>query len=1428
MGLNLRKFRDDVFSSVRDVFDANTQGDYQRRFNQSGKWQSYADQQRSQGNARPASNLLGQAFNTTAKLANTTRAGVGGAYGLGKIAKSSIFDTDQDYLNTVNDVSRTLKSDLSPNSGIASLGTVFDSPEQAAQRNPGMIASKIGSSSLGAAGELAPIPAARAFKGASALTRLGKLGAVSGGANIAADAGEQLLDKGRINPKQTLIAGATGAGLGIGFAGAGRVGTSLAQRRPNVRFLNPLDRAGERTADSSSKPLISDEINKLTKEAETKTVSSGISKEDAQLRKQYQEAYDKETNPTRKRQINEGIAKLNSDIRARIKHSPIYRDQEGSFRLPDRGERNLSDSSPNDNIPPIPENVSPKTKNLIESIRAKEAPILEKGAKPDDKSLVKGEAPKTPQVPEAEFQQAFVNSKPAAQKNIGDYQYTRPKVTAKKLSIGQKLSPDRLLRENITRPLVQKAQKELFDASISGNPLARGVGKLAQGINKEAITPPKALEARRKLFGATEYGKLKGAEIRASSKGLQDESLRRVYATLDPEQASKLGIDQPTALTPEEQVYRDMIKSVVGERTQGLSQRGIITPEQASNDNYLRRAYSVFDDAPEVKKAYDGSRKAFLGTLKGRKEGISDDLVEQAITDPGYLAGKNYAEYQQAIALHDYVAKMASEGLTSDAPRPGFRQIPKSKIFGENAGKYVPESIADDISGFQYTSGLMNSINDVLTAYDHFKPRQAKKALLTILNPGVRTGNQLTNRVIFSQLNGINPLTFNKNMVSTRAMIKNKDPIYIEAVKQGLIGTDITKADFATSIAKLTDESTGKKALGWFAKSYGEADDRARLAAFKTHLDRGYSPDEAATLTQRGFQDYKSVGFFFDLAAKTPVIGNAFVRFAGDANRILANAFIDHPVRTIGTGMVWANLVNMMSKVSDESEKDKNTREGRFGAPHIPFTDVSLTVQTPIGEVNLARFVPMYALNDVGGGDARRFLPFQGNPTDSKNFNDPLLGQVGQVLRDNDFRGKSIADPTNVIFDKQTYKDTGGQAGAKFSRESNPDKFAGIDKDVAGFLASQNIPLGREANAIYSALKGGEDIYGKERNVPQAISRGLGFKVEKFGPDQAEKQRNTNKFFEGNIARTNEFLKQNPDLKNIYYKFNNPTRDRSTNTKVSDLVTPERWKLVNAEKSGRLFNFLKQESLAQNKESKKPVDPVFQLSNPQRVREVVELRSRPTGDDIEREEILRATTGWYKPFEKSERAYYPALEKWYNSRPPGENPAKDNPRPKAYRNIPHPEQPPLYQKYLNIRYGNEDKGIPPNEAAGKAFFKANADTLKNLAGGYKKARLVEINAKRKIEGFAPISQETFNNVTFGYEDDERKVFNELKYGRGYGGYGRGGGRGQSAGSLYKYAVDLEAAGSPRKPSISVKAPSKKKVSAKKRSQPKVSLKKSLV
>lgn len=971
-----------------------------------------------------------------------------------------------------------------------------------------------------------------------------------------------------------------------------------------------------------------------------------------------------------------------------------------------------------------------------------------------------------------------------------------------KMTKREYFSPDRQIRERVTNPAQEKVQKLIYRAQTSENPIARGTGRLIRGVSREAGTPEELLTARRKMFGGQEYGKLVGSDVtKKIGADLDDDALSRVWATLDPDQATKKGINVTLDdLTPDELAAHRAIAEIRDYTTEGNLARGLIDEGQAANQSYLTRRYAPFEELKDYGEAYSSSRSGLLNALKKRNIDVKEELIDQAITDPTYLAGKRLAESQQAWALVDYSNFLAKGGYVSDVARPGFVQLPKSKLFGEAAGKYVPQNIAEDFTGWQYQWGFMNSFNDLITAYDRLGVRQAKKGLLTVGNPAVRMGNQLSNRVVFSTLNGINPVEFNKVMAGTRSMIKNRSPEYLEATRQGLIGTDITNAEFTRRIAETVDDpNIAQQALRWIRTSYSDADDRARLAAFTVHLKQGYSPDQAAKLTQRGFQDYKSVGFFYDLAAKTPIIGNAFVRFAGDAVRIMKNAALDHPLRTAAVIGMWSTFVNGMSRLSGETPEDKATRETRFGSPKIPFTNISLTVQTPIGELNLARFMPFYQLNEVEG-QIGRFLPIQANPLKPQGWNDPLLGQFAQIIADKDFRGKSIQDPDNTV-----YWGEGDQAVKKYPDLPADEKRSNVYR----FLRGQNLPLGREIDSVTSAFRGEEDIYGKERSPTQALLRAGGIKIEEYGPEQAKEQRERDQYFEGNVERVKAFLAANPDLAQSYYKFSNPTRDRVTGVKTSDLIGPERWTVVRSDASGKLFNFLKSEALLANKEDKRPVDPIFQLPTPEQARQVLEIRSRPSGDDIETEEILRATTDWYEPFEKAEGKFYDASAKYWESKDLGDN--KQNQRVKEYGALydkMYPQQTGLIKQYYQAK-GESIQG-------GKDFFKAHADQLSADFDKYRSDKLKYINARRKIEGFPPISAQAFNNVTFGYEDDEKKVYDQLKFEYG-GGYGRGG-RGGSGGGGYVEEAQVGSPGSAPSPKVS-KSTRKVKVIAKSKSKP---------
>lgn len=199
-----------------NIFNANTASDRLNRLTQ-GQPELYQEQQRQLGNMRPANNIVGATLGNSTRLLNSAFALGSGLSGLGQIGASSVFGNDQDYADTVNRVYAQQQRQLSPTAGIGGTGTFFNSADEAANIGIGDLSKKIVGGAVGTVGELAPIPATRLVRGANLINRAAKVGTVSSGANIAADAGNQLVTTGQIDPRQTAIAAASGFALGAGL-----------------------------------------------------------------------------------------------------------------------------------------------------------------------------------------------------------------------------------------------------------------------------------------------------------------------------------------------------------------------------------------------------------------------------------------------------------------------------------------------------------------------------------------------------------------------------------------------------------------------------------------------------------------------------------------------------------------------------------------------------------------------------------------------------------------------------------------------------------------------------------------------------------------------------------------------------------------------------------------------------------------------------------------------------------------------------------------------------------------------------------------------------------------------------------------------------------------------------------------------------------
>ena len=937
---------------------------------------------------------------------------------------------------------------------------------------------------------------------------------------------------------------------------------------------------------------------------------------------------------------------------------------------------------------------------------------------------------------------------------------TRTPSPEQQLNFLQQKSPNRFIRENITRPLANAINAMFGSAQVSEVGVLRGVGRTGAGFGKEIGMTPELLKARRQLLqGQTELGKLTADDIVKIGEQLEDASKNRVWATLDPERAKELGIN-PTKvqLTPEELAYKGKIDELKNAFTEGNVSRGLISPEQA-NAEWFKRAYSIFDFASEKDNTYKEAINQMFSATKnkkqflGRKKDITQDIVDSAIQDPSYLMAKKSAESHAAWAINDYANYLSRNGITSDVPRPGFMQLPNNKLYGEAAGKYVPQNVLEDFTGFQSNFAVMNSVNDFLNWYDRNPLRRGKKMILTVLNPAVRAGNRISN-VIFAQLNGINPLTFTKNFAQVKALRESRDPIFIEAVRQGLVGNDLMRGDFAAKVASYTGEKNGvKKVLDWAKRSYSNADDDAKIAAFKSHVDRGYDFDTAAQLVQRGFQDSKSVGYFYDTAAKIPLVGNAFVRFAGDASRILVNSVIDNPLTVAGTIATVYGLGNALSRASGETAEEKKVRESRFGAPKLPFTNISLEFQTPIGAVNVARFLPFYELNDVGS-PVTRFLPFSGNPLDPKNWSDPLLGQAAQLLKDKDFRGKSIKDPEN----------TGQFLDRLSTRQENINR--------AKFAIPQNIPLGREALSIYQAAIGQPDIYGKERNLPQALARAGGIKIEQFGSKQVQEQLQQQRFQEDKKRIDEEATKLPKGAQEAYkqltgyYKLREkvpnefkPGTERYKKYPVYNF-TEDKYKDI--AKDPKVYDLLLQKKKQDNLRDGVPIAPEFdeRLSLSFR-RQLIANKALAPGDDAEADAKIRTLSEW-DTYTNLKNQYTKNLEAKYGKREGRitdelvKNQDKEYPQ-KGAAKVAYDNAYKLYAQGLGPKPAFTDA-----VAADKDAYEENMRNWTNTA--------------RQARGLPPISKDVWDNVSFGFQSDEEKIYKELRYGRGFGrGFGFGGG-----------------------------------------------------
>ena len=884
--------------------------------------------------------------------------------------------------------------------------------------------------------------------------------------------------------------------------------------------------------------------------------------------------------------------------------------------------------------------------------------------------------------------------------------------------------------------------------------------------------------------------------------------------------AHRYGADYAYKITPDQ--LPASLRNVVEEGIQLNKLRNEINHNLGIIDD---KTYEAFKDGMHTPRLYDVDfSKGKFGDVDLNKldktaaierqewDKLPNELRDKLI-DP--LAAQDI-RLQQALqnkAKIDAINELSENIAHFDKkPNGGFVQL-KGEEYGNLNGKWVDREVAEAIQGNPiYKTNVADNVHGLIDAYNNTwlgKAGRAGKWTKTVASPGTHVGNIGSNLTLFSTGAGIDPATAAARALgAARDMILGKaDADIYKLTKAGILGSDAGRAlrgakkSDAVKINSLLTETEKpsfnmiRKALNGLESFYGGTDEAFKIATYRELKARGYSDDAAMRVVREQFQDYDNVGRAINDLSDAPVIGKPFARFIPELGRITKNTAKNNPIGLAAGVAGYAKAQDALSKTAGETEEERNAREEAVGQTRIPFTslinkavtgrdkDISLNVPVGKSSINLARALGMNFPISPDNKDAASAtldqlnplsLPFRKNAQGETVFapeeavSSLALRPIAEQLANRDFMGRQIDDPKNkVIYEKDGKKIT--------SLNGKPSEEEQRNNRIKHLLMAY-MPFASETDAVGSALTKNEDYYGKKRDLGQAVARALGFKIESNDKDARQKRIASQNYYEDNVNKVNDFLKQNPDLVDAYFKINNPTKDRETGRKVGDVITPEKWDIVNSDTSGRLFNFMKEQAIRQNQSDGKPIDPIFKLS-PQQAKYVSELRSRPTGEDEEAKEILRATEPWYQQFEQAQNNFYKAQSEYYKSKP--SNDATMNERVKAYQEASMPvEQPESIKQYYQIKANDP--------AAAKAFYTNNQEQLKTAFEKYNQDRLVRVNAMRRIEGYPPLSPEVYFNKSFGFDAnyDQNQKRGGFSRGGGFarGGFSRGGfGGGRSGG-----------------------------------------------
>ena len=615
--------------------------------------------------------------------------------------------------------------------------------------------------------------------------------------------------------------------------------------------------------------------------------------------------------------------------------------------------------------------------------------------------------------------------------------------------------------------------KGLFiKAQNSNNVAAKELQHFTETFVTNLTTSEEFQKARRELFGGknnsnnllTQIGERMNNMI-----GNDTRALYRVHSLLDPEAFAK----EPQEGLPknvEDLSFNELrlfnyLRATNDFIHEWHYRNGFLDQNtyEKNKGKYFARTYRQIEEK-QYGDIYEAIKKSKAGAefnmFRKRKDfdKIHDSL---SLSDPIYITIKRMGMMAHNKAIFDFAQKVSNDpnyksySKLSEVPEKNQKYYKKlngngnPKRFGDLTNKYVPLQIYEQLYGTQFVTEFMSRVDDISTKYDNMFLRQFTKKLKTVGSPLTRAANVISG-YFFSMMGGVDPITLFTRKPDARKSLDTYDTWAQELSKAGLLGGQLSGLD----IKKASKESQGlniirgvigdKGAQAYetvdklLSDTYGKVDDITKIAYYRTLVENyGLTKEEAIDMTAKQMQNYNTVPNGFKLAAKLPIIGNAFIKFKPDSMRILYNSFKERPIWGVMSVAMMAGLARAFSKASGESDEEREARENRPYTTKLKVGDLDVSFGWKIGnnEYNVARYLSPYSMYDKGYkgnliSDMSEYTPLQvqylGKGTGvfgsgyMPKFSDPLSGPIAQAAFNIDNSGLRIDDPRASRFNSQT------------------------------------------------------------------------------------------------------------------------------------------------------------------------------------------------------------------------------------------------------------------------------------------------------------------------------------------------------------------------------------------------------------------------